>query len=203
MRAKTFIIVGFLLFSAQTTFAQTPPVQQSRESVNGVQLVIGENGLIKPGIPNLQVTFRNVSDRDLNINLGEIGGGSPRPCKIEKRTISCNLNFKLNVSNPSGATRTYTFRGIGWVAGRLDAYIVNIREHSAYTLELGLDQFWSPQTNEYRPPELAPGTYELSLEFEGRAPSIINLDQRYIERMTFWQGKVISNSLSMNVGPAQ
>ena len=174
---------------------------QPGEAVDGVQMSIRENGLIKAGVPNLQVVFRNVSDRDININLGTIGGSSPRPCKLDNRDIPCTLNFKLNVTRDGGATSKYTFRGISFVAGRLGAYIVYLRAHSTYTLELGIDQFYSPATHEYQALALLPGTYKLSLEFEGRAPGIINLDQPYIAKMTFWKGKLTPNSLSIDTKP--
>src|SRR5256885_6647783 len=88
---------------------------------------------------------------------------------------------------------------MSFVAGRLDPYIVYLRAHTTYALELGLDQFWSPATHEYQPLALSPGIYETSLEFEGREPGIVNLDQAYISKMTFWKGKLTSNSLSLNV----
>jgi|ERR1051326_168971 hypothetical protein len=199
-RIRTLIAAGLILFfSVVRSHAQTSEPPQAGEPVDGVQMTISENGLIKPGVPNLQVVFRNVVDHDVNLNLGLVGGSSPRPCKLDNRDISCTFNFKLNVSDPNGATRTYTFRGMSFVAGRLDPYIVYLRAHTTYTLELGFDQFWSPATNEYQPLALSKGIYKTSLEFEGRAPGIVNLDQSYISKMTFWKGKITSNSLPMNV----
>jgi hypothetical protein len=179
--------------------AQTPEKSQTGEAVDGAQLTIGENGLIKPGVPNLQVVFGNVADHDINLHLGSIGGSSPRPCKLDDRDISCTFNFKLNVSDENGVTRTYTFRGMSYVAGRLDPYIVYLRAHSTYTLELGLDQFWSPATHEYQSLALSRQIYKISLEFEGREPGIVNLDQSYISKMTFWKGKLTSNSLTVTI----
>ena len=164
-----------------------------------MQMTISENGLIKPAVPNLNVVFRSVVDHDLNIYLGEVGGNSPRPCRLDDRNISCTFNFKLKVTDREGATRIYTFRGMTFVAGRLDPYIVYLRPHSTYTLELGIDQFWSPATREYQALVLAPITYKVSLEFEGREPGIVNLDQAYVSKLVFWKGKLTSSSLSLNV----
>jgi hypothetical protein len=197
---RTLIAVGFILFfSVVRSHAQISESPQTGEPVDGVQMTISENGLVKPGVPNLQVVFRNVVDHDVNLNLGLVGGSSPRPCKLDNRDISCTFNFKLNVTDRNGATRTYTFRGMSFVAGRLDPYIVYLRAHTTYTLELGLDQFWSPATHEYQPLALSSGINKTSLEFEGREPGIVNLDQAYISKMTFWKGKLTSNSLSLNV----
>src|SRR5205823_604690 len=108
-------------------------------------------------------------------------------------------NFKLSVTDRDGATRIYTFRGMSFVAGRLDPYLVYLRPHSTYTLELGIDQFWSPATQEYQALALTPTTNKVSLEFEGREPAIVNPDQTHISKMIFWKGKLTSNFLSLNV----
>jgi hypothetical protein len=200
LRRKTLIATGFVFFVLmQTSSAQESQTPQSGEAVDGVEMAITGNGLIKPGVPNLQVMFRNIGDHDVNLNLGTVGGWSPRPCKLDNRDLSCTFNFKFNVSDRSGATRSYTFRGMSYVAGRLDPYVVYLRAHSKYTLELGIDQFYSPATHEYQALVLPPGTYKFSLEFDGRAPGIINLDQPYLAKMTFWKGKLISNSLSIGI----
>jgi hypothetical protein len=199
-RIRTVIAVGFMLcFSVTRSHAQTSETPQTGEPVDGVQMTISENGLVKAGVPNLRVVFRNVVDHDVNINLGDVGGSGPRPCKLDNRDIICTFNFKLNVSDRNGGTRTYTFRGATFVAGRIDPYIVYLRAHSTYTLELGCDQFWSPATHENEPLALSSGIYKISLDFEGRAPGIINLDQSYISKMTFWKGKISSDPISINV----
>jgi hypothetical protein len=201
-RIRTLAAFGFILVvSLAWTHAQTFEPPQTADAFDGVQMTISENGLNKPGVPNLRVVFRNVGDTSVNINLGEIGGHSSRPCKLDDRDVSCTLNFKLNVSDRNGATRTYTFRGMSFVAGRLDPYIVYLRAHSSYTLELGLDQFWSPATHEYQSLALAPGAYRLSLEFDGHESEFINRKDPHFARMSFWKGKLTSNSLSLTVAP--
>ena len=200
-RIITLIALGFLLVvSLARTQARTFEPASASDAVDGVQMTITENGLIKRGVPNLRVVFRNVVDHDVNINLGEIGGYSPRPCRLDNGDISCTFNFKLNVSDQNGATRTYSFRGMSFVAGRLDPYIVYLRAHSSYTLDLGLDQFWSPATHDYESLALAPGSYKLSLEFDGHESEFINRKDPHFAKMTFWKGKIISNSLSLAVG---
>ncbi len=200
MRITTLIAIGFVLFaSLQLTFAQRSGIPQSGEAVDDLQMAISETGLIKTGVPNLQAVFQNIGDRDITVLLGIIGGSSPRPCKLDSRNIPCTLNFKLNVTDSRSTTRTYEFRGIIYVFGRIDPYVIYLRAHSTYTLELGVDQFWSPATHEYEALSFAPGSYKLSLEFEGRAPGHINLDQPNLAKATFWKGKLTSNSLSISV----
>jgi hypothetical protein len=165
-------------------------------------MTISENGLIKPGVPNLLVTFRNTVDRDIQLHLGYIGGSSLRPCKLYNRDISCSFNFLLKVGDDSGAARTYTFRGPSYVAGRLDPYIVYLSARSTSTLELGVDQFWSPATGEYQPLTLSKGIHKLSLQFEGRAPGLFNLDQSELSKLTYWKGTLTSNWLSISMAPA-
>jgi hypothetical protein len=197
---KTLMVVAFLvLVSRHPAAAQTAQAPPTGEAVDGVQMAISLGGMLKPGVPTLQVVFRNLSDKDVNLNLGTTGGYSPRPCKLDKKTIPCTLDFKLNIVDSHGVTRTYTFSGIFYVAGRLDAYIISLHAKSTYTLELGIDQFWSPETHEYEALALAKGRYQLSLEFEGRAPRMINLDQPNMSTMTFWTGKITSNSLSVDI----
>jgi hypothetical protein len=199
-RSKTLIVAGFLfLVLIKPTRGQSPQVAQSGEAVDGLEMSIRENGLIRAGFPKLEVVFRSVGDHDVNINLGTIGGWSSRPCRLDNRDISCTFNFKLNVTDVRGATRTYTFRGMSYVAGRLDAYIVYLRAHTTYRMDLGIDQFYSPATHEYQTLALRPGSYKLSLEFDGLAAAIVNLDQPYIAKMTFWKGKLNSNSLSISI----
>ena len=200
MRITTLTTVGFVLCaSLHSTFAQTSRMPQSGEAVDDLQMAISETSQVQTGVPTLQVVFRNLGDRDITVLLGIIGGFSPRPCKLDSRNIPCTLNLKLSVTDSRSTTRTYEFRGITYVAGRLDPYIVNLRAHSTFALELGVDQFWSPATREYEALSFPPGSYKLSLEFEGRAPGHVNPDQPNLANATFWKGKLTSSVLSINV----
>ena len=200
MQIKSLVNVSLvLIISLHIASAQTPNSPQPGNVVDGLQMTITTAGLIRTGVPNLQVTFRNVTDSDLNLNLGTIGGYSPRPCKLDNRNIPCTFNFKLNITDSDGAVRTYTFRGITFVAGRLDPYIVQVKARSTYTLELGIDQFWSPATRDYQALALTPGTNKLSLEFEGQELGLVNSGQEYLSKLIFWKGKVTSNSLTVEI----
>ena len=203
LRRGTLIAVALVLVcSTQQAIAQTSQPPAISAAVNGVQMTIRENGFIKPGVPNLLVTFHNTVDRNINLHLGYTGGSSSRPCKLYNRDISCSFNFTLKVSDRFGTTRIYTFRGPSYVAGRLDPYIVYLSARSTSTLELGVDQFWSPATREYEPVTLSQGLHKLSLQFEGRAPDLFNLDQSELSKLTYWKGTLTSNWLSINIARA-
>src|ERR1043166_6354950 len=190
MRIRSLVFAAVvLLASTQLAAAQKSTATDAGEAVNGLQLAILQHGTTKTDVPNLQVTFRNVGDRDLTVLLGIVGGYSPRPCNLDDRQVSCTLNFNLNVTDSSGKARSYEFSGIVSVAGRLDPYIVNVPAQSTYTLELGLDQFSAPRT---------PGSYRIALEFEGRAITYSNPNQPEA-KLTFWKGTLLSNSVSIAV----
>ena len=160
---------------------------------------IADGGVVKTGVPNLRVTFRNLRDEEINLYLGTVGGGGPRPCKLDNREVTCTFNFNLSVTDANGTIRKFEFRGMSYVAGRLDPYIVHLQAHSTHTIELGIDQFWSPDTGDYEGLRLDAGKHDISLEFEGRAPGSVNLDQPYIKQMSFWKGKLTSNTLTIRL----
>jgi hypothetical protein len=160
---------------------------------------IADGGVVKTGIPNLRVTFRNLRDEQINLYLGTIGGGGARPCKLDNREVTCSFNFNLSVTDANGRTRKFEFRGMDYIAGRLDPYIVHLQAHSTYTIELGIDQFWAPDTGDYKTLRLDAGKHNISLQFEGRDPATVNLDQPYIKQMSFWKGKLTSNTLTIEI----
>jgi hypothetical protein len=185
----------FLLILSLTVRAQSSGGLQWGEAVDGVQMSISEAGSVKAGEPNLRVTFKNDLKEDVDLYLGIIGGSGPRPCVLENRTIPCTFNFTLSVTDAAGDARRFKFKGIMYVAGRLDPYIAWLRAGSTYALDIGLDQFWSPETKEYDL-KLAPGEYRIFLEFEGREPDLMSYEQS-INKMNFWKGRLKSNTLTI------
>jgi hypothetical protein len=188
-----------LSLSAQ---GQSSDSSQWGSAVDGIQMSISDAGYVKAGIPKLRVTFRNLTNEDTYLYLGTIGGGGARPCNLNNRNVTCTFNFNLNVTDARGATRQFKFRGMDYIAGSLSAYVIYLQAHSTYSLDLGMDQFWSPETKEYEL-KLDPGSYQLSLQFDGQVPERVNgfinqeyhiLDQRYIEKTEFWKGKLQSNT---------
>jgi hypothetical protein len=177
--------------------AQELDRRQRGEASGGVQMAVEDAGVVGAGVRKLRVTFRNMRDEEINLYLGMVGGRGVRPCKLDPAPAApCNLNFNLEVTDSAGTMRRLSFSGIYFVAGRLDPCIVRLDAGSTYSLEVYSDQFWSPDAKEWGL-KLSPGTYHLALVFEGRGPEHVNLDQPYIKQMSFWQGKLRSNSLKI------
>ena len=179
--------------------ASSPEPLVGSSIVRDVEMSIVDGGVVKTGVPNLRVTFRNLRDTEINLYLGTIGGRGPRPCKLDNREITCSFNFNLSVTDASGTSRKFKFRGMSYVAGRLDPYIVHLQAHSTYAIELGLDQFWSPDSGDYAGLRLDAGKHDTSLQFEAREPGWVNLDQSYIKQMSFWKGNLTSNTLTIQI----
>ena len=169
------------------------------QASDDVEMSIADAGVVKTGVPNLRVTFRNLRDEEINLYLGTIGGRGPRPCKLDNREVTCSFNFNLIVTDASGGTRKFRFRGMAYVLGRLDPYIVHLQARSTYTIELGIDQFWAPDTGDYKSLRLDAGKHDISLQFEGREPGRVNLDQPYMKQISFWKGKLTSNTLTIGI----
>jgi hypothetical protein len=197
IKAVCVIGICLLLHPSAALRPRGQSVEDSRwgEPVDGVQLSISAVESERADVSKFKVRFRNAGGQDINLYLGIVGGTGPRPCGLDPAPKApCNLNLLLNVTDAAGGTRRLTFSGISFVAGRLDSAIIWLRAGSTYALEIGLDQFYSPETKEYRV-ELAPGRYHISAEFEGRAPEVVNIGQEQINKMSFWKGKLQSNAL--------
>ena len=151
---------------------------------DGVQLSLS---LVDPKISELEVALRNVSDRDVMVNLGAV---------MANGKVHLPNNISIKVTDAKGNTRQFKFadKKHSVVAGRLDDYIVPLRAGSMYTLALKLDQFWCSETNEFAI-ELLPGTNRLTAQLEGSGAKLVNLDMPAVRLMNFWVGQVESNTL--------
>lgn len=67
-----------------------------------------------------------------------------------------------------------------------------LRVGSVYSVKVTLNQFWSPGTEEFTP-ELKPGKYQISAQFEGGGAQ--HASSKFV--MNFWEGKLHSNTLTM------
>lgn len=140
-----------------------------------------------PSGHSLQVSFQNVGDRDVTLNLGYM---------MANGKVQLPSYIRLKFTDASGGERLFEFADLkhSTVAGRLDDYIVPLRAGSVYTLRLRLDQFWCQETQEFEIP-LVPGENHLTAQFEGRGAKLLNLDTPGTKLMNFWLGKVESNSI--------
>jgi hypothetical protein len=173
---------------AQPT-ADKSPLETVKEpwgvTTQGLQMSLSATRDSKAGIPEFQVSFRNVGEQDVHLNLGiMLGNGKVQlPDKIH-----------LFLTDAQGKTQDLHFadkRYLG-IAGRVDDYVVPLRVGSVYTLKLPLSQFWSPTTEEFAL-HLKEGKYQVSAQLEGVGAKHSNLDLR----MHFWEGKLQSNVLKL------
>jgi hypothetical protein len=140
-----------------------------------------------PKTSELQLAMRNVSDRDVTVNLGYM---------LANGKVQLPGAVSINFTDAAGNTRHFKFADLkhSAVAGRLDDYMVPLRAGSMYTLALKLDQFWCQETNEFAI-ALLPGKNQLTAQLEGSGARHVNSDMPGVKLMNFWVGKVESNTL--------
>ncbi len=136
---------------------------------------------------NLQVSFQNLSDRDVTLNLGIM---------LANGKVQLPTDIRLKFIDGQGKERLFEFadKKHSSIAGRVDDYLVPLRVGSVYTLTVKLDQFWCQETKEFEIP-LTSGENRLTAQFEGTGARNVNLDMPGIRLMNFWLGKVESNTL--------
>jgi hypothetical protein len=135
--------------------------------------------------PEFEVAFRNMGEHDVSLNLGYMlaNGQVQLPAKIHLWLVDDGRGVReLDFSDKKH----------GGVVGRVDDYVVPLRSGSNYTLELRLEQFWSPATKEFEL-KLKPGRYEVSAEFQGEGAGYLNSNTGGMQWMNFWKGKLRSN----------
>lgn len=126
-----------------------------------------------------EVAFKNQGTNDVCLNLGEMlaNGKLQIPDKVQ-----------LKLKDTSGVTWQWVFPLAG-VAGRVDDFVVPLRAGSSYSVLVPLRQFVSADYRQHDP-ELDPGRYEVSAEFQGTGAGMANSDMEGITTMNFWKGKL-------------
>lgn len=175
-----------LAFSATVATARTVDNVQSGQPSDGVQMTLSS---IDSSGSDLELSFRNVGDHDVTLNLGAM---------IANGKVQLPTDVSLIFTDAQGRTRVFKFadKKHSGVAGRLDDYVVPLRVGSVYTLKLSLNQFWCQETKEFEIP-LLPGKNQLTAQFQGSAARLVNLDMPAIKLMNFWLGKVESNTITI------
>ena len=178
-----------LFFSSAASRGQAIDNSQWGTQVNGLQMSISAVDSSEADVPEFQVAFRNAGEQDVTLNLGMM---------LANGKVQLPNRIRINLTDGSGKTRKLRFadKRYGFVAGRVDDYIVPLRAGSIYTLKLSLNQFWSPDTKEFAL-KLSTGKYQVTAQFEGGGASAVNLDMPGIKLMNFWNGKLQSNTLEL------
>jgi len=175
--------ISVLALSAHGSSRRSQESTDCGRAVNGVQMCLTSSG------SNLRLSFANVGDRDVTLNLGVM---------MANGKVQLPNRVAMKFSDAQGKTRLFHFgdKRYPGVAGRLDDYVLPLRAGSTYTLQLTLDQFWCQETKEISIPLLSGNNY-LTAQFEGTGANAVNLDMPGIKLMNFWFGKVESNTLTM------
>jgi hypothetical protein len=175
-----------LSLSSTVATARTVDNVQWGQPSDGVQMFLSS---IDSNGSDLQLSFRNVGDHDVTLNLGAM---------IANGDVQLPNYVSLIFTDAQGRTRVFKFadKKHSGVAGRLDDYVVPLRVGSMYTLKLSLNQFWCPETKELEIP-LLPGKNQFTAQFHGSGARLVNLDMPAIKLMNFWLGKVESNTITI------
>jgi len=188
LNTALMLLAAICLLNSSASYPLAAPVERTDKTwgpaEDGVQLSLS---LVDPKTSELEVALRNVSDRDVMVNLGAL---------MANGKVHLPNNISIKVTDANGNTRQFEFADKKHlnVGGRLDDYIVPLRAGSMYTLTLKLDQFWSQETSEFAI-ELLPGKNRLTAQLEGSGANFVNLDMPGVRLMNFWLGKVESNTL--------
>jgi hypothetical protein len=178
------VLTGGLL-GCSTTTSRSIENRQWGPATDGLQMSLSVLTTGQRENPEFEVAFRNLGEHDVSLNLGMMlaNGKVQLPGKIH-----------LQIVDGSGRSRELHFsdKRYAAVAGRVDDYVVPLRAGSTYTLKLRLDQFWSPDTQEFAL-QLKPGRYELSAQFQGGGAEHFNTGMEGMKLMNFWKGKLQSN----------
>jgi hypothetical protein len=102
--------------------------------------------------------------------------------------------IRLILTDAKGKSRELHFsdRRYPGVAGRVDDYAVPLRAASSYSIQVSLDDYWSPDAKQPRL-NLAPGKYRIRAEFTGSGARHVNADTQGMQLMNFWKGKLRSD----------
>jgi hypothetical protein len=169
--------------------APAPSPDPSGKPMNGVRLSLARHqpGGGAAGQPSFRVAIENVGSEDVVLNLGWAVGN---------HRFQSPLNLSFHLTDPEGKTRAlqFTDRRYGGIGGRVDDYIVPLRTRSIYTMIVGLDDFWSPDTKEFGV-KLASGRYRLTAQIEAGEAKMINSDTSIVRFLPFWKGTLRSNVL--------
>lgn len=191
-KTKLFIALSIFLFSSIlllpiSSKSQSLDNLQWGATVNGLQMSISTVDSGKASVSEFQVALRNVEEKDTTVNLGIMlaNGKKQEPDKI---------SFILTDAN--GKIHKFNFGSIMMVTGRVDDYIVPLRNGSTYTLRFSSEHFYSLGNNE-SVAKLFTGNYTITAQFEGSGANHANLDTPGIKLMNFWLGKLQSNVLTV------
>jgi hypothetical protein len=160
------------------------------EAHDGLRIGVSASG---ETTPELRVALENVGDNDLVLNLGIMFANG-------RTQIPEMLRF--TATGPGhGPARTLRFLTPP-VSGRLDPMVVPLPCGARYVLTCPLYRyavFGSEGDAGWGSPGLAPGSYELVAEYEGRAVEHTNSDTEGLALMPCWTGIIRSTAVKLTI----
>lgn len=142
----------------------------------------------KAGQAELEVTFRNVGERDTLLSLGEMLGGGSKQIPSRVRFIMINAaGKKSELVIPQSRVR-----------GSLEEYRVPLRAGSTYSLKFKLHELRLSKTYELAS-ELKPGKYRVFAQLVGMGEKARNWGQKNIALMNYWKWAFQSNAATLEL----
>jgi hypothetical protein len=181
-------VIGLL--SCPAWAQPAPPVTWGAAS-NGLRLGISASVLGPADGVTFDVLLENVAADDFVLHLGQMLANG-------KVMFPYAVQLLLTRPDESRCELHYTDRRYPAVAGRVDDFIVALRDGSTYTLHLPGERLWCRDTMAFQT-TLPVGRYEVAGRFEGRGAASGQLDMRGVALLNFWTGVVMSASASFNV----
>jgi hypothetical protein len=200
MRVFPRTIILMLLVAATLTVgiaADAPQSEQVGSPLNAQEEGVALKMSIRASAPEstdslrLHVTFENVNDKDVVLNLGMMLGNGK---------VHLPDAIRLELTDSGGHARELHFSDKRYpgIAGRVDDYVVPLRAGSAYTLKVSLKDFWCPKSKEFTL-ELEPGRYSVRAAFTGKTAQYLNGDTEGLKFMPYWTGELKSEVAQFHI----
>jgi len=160
------------------------------EVVDGLQMIVSQYESIENKSSNAQfiITLKNVGNNDFILNLGMMlaNGKNLFPNAIQ-----------LNLSDDEGNKKKLESKKPGFIGGRVDDYILPLEVGSSHSLIVDLNDYWSPDTEEFKF-QLYEGINYLQVQYNGQgAQHNLGGDMVGVKLLNFWVGKIQSNIITI------
>lgn len=187
------VSIASLLVLGGLSAALKPSAETWGEAVSGLQMTIYLDRAegVPSKVPKFRVELRNAAQKDLVVNLGTM---------LANGKMQYPNAVVLVLTDAQGKSRQLDLREPGFIAGRVDPFVLPIPIGATFSIPVDLDKYWAAESKEFDY-KLKPGTYSLEAQFTGRSVSQqeANLDVKGIALMPYWTGTVASNHLRFEV----
>ena len=162
-------------------------------SSNGLRagIAVTNPGPQSPTAAAFRIELQNTGPSDFVLNLGYM---------LANGKFMVPSAVRLLLTDAAGARRElhYVDRHHAALAGRMDDYIVALRNGATYSMDVSLTTYVSPATKEHTL-TLPAGRYRIAARFSGQGAATSNLDMAGVPLLNFWKGSVDSGVLDFEV----